>query len=302
MTTLSRRLIWLALLLGLGLLAWRVIAWQAQEERVPALPQRAQAALALPEPLPASAPLPVLPAAADVPASAPARAALLRPPPDVMRLQRDIQFAISSNEPGKAGKAARRIKHCEQLDQMRERLKVGGLKVDDTTKTRLTAMLDMEAPACQAVDAASRAQLVPLLRRSLAEGDKGAAASLMSELGSNLDLAAEPDLVPALRRDAWACDRLSQIQLAQLARRYPQLLTPNEVGVLREQERAAAIRSVQRLRQAASDPRLTAAQNESVMERFMERFKLPADADPAEVARLSAEIQSRCPVAAKPAS
>jgi len=297
MTTLSRRLIWLALLLGLGLLAWRVIAWRADDERVPALPPPAQAALAPPEPGPASAPLPELSAAADAPASEPARAAFLKPPPDVMRLQRDIQFAISSNEPGKAGKAAQLIRRCQTLDQTRERLKAGGLKLDDITKTRLTALLDMEAPACQAVDAASRAQLVPLLRRSLAEGDKGAAASLMSELGSNLDLVAEPDLVPALRRDAWACDRLSQIKLAQLARRYPQLLTPNEVGVLREWERAGGVRLVESMQKAASAPI-----PEAVLSRMMERFKPPADADPAEVARLSAEIQSRCPVAAKPAS
>jgi hypothetical protein len=155
----------------------------------------------------------------------------------------------------------------------------------------------MEAPACQAVDATSRAQLLPLLRRSLAEGDKGAAAALMSALGSNLDLAAEPNLVPALRRDAWACDRLSQSQLALLARRYPQLLTPNEVGVLREWERASGVRLVASMQKAASGPL-----PEAVLSSLMERFKPPPEADPAEVARLSAEIQSRCPVAAKPAS
>ncbi|MCE4552969.1 hypothetical protein [Pelomonas cellulosilytica] len=300
MTTLSRMLIWLASLIGLGVLAWRLIAGQAGGEQVPALPPAAQAAPALPEAGPASAPLPALPtlpAASQAPASEPAREAFLKPPPDVMRLQRDIQFAISSNEPGKAGKAAQLIKRCEMLDQMRERLKAGGpMKVDDITKTRLTALLDMEAPACQAVDAASRAQLVPLLRRSVAEGDKGAAAALMSALGSNLDLAAEPDLVPALRRDAWDCDRPSLSQLALLARRYPQLLPPNEVGALREWERAGGARLIESMQKAASGPL-----PEAVLSHLMERFKPPAEADPAEVARLFAEIQSRCPVAAKPA-
>jgi hypothetical protein len=144
--------------------------------------------------------------------------------------------------------------------------------------------------SCQAVDASSRAQLVPLLRRSLAEGDKGAAASLVQALGKDFKAADEPAVIPALRRDAWDCDRMSQVALSSLVRRDPQLLTPNEIGALRDQQRIQFSRSLEALQQKAEgDPKRQAA-----IEGILATFKPPPEADAAEVARMSAEMQSRC--------
>jgi hypothetical protein len=147
--------------------------------------------------------------------------------------------------------------------------------------------------SCQAVDAGSREQLLPLLRRSLAEGDKGAAAGLVQALGKDVNLADEPGVIPALRRDAWDCDSSSQRVLSSLVRRDPQLLTPNEIGALRDQERIQFSKGLEAMqRKAEGDPKRQAA-----IEWMLATFKPPPEANPAEVARMSAEIQSRCEAA-----
>ncbi|MFG6415530.1 hypothetical protein ACG02S_16670 [Roseateles sp. DC23W] len=237
-------------------------------------------------------------AAASMPAVAiaamPASAALRVPSLDVSRMQRDIQLAISSDQPGKAGEAARHIQRCLALERDPERQRKSReefiRRLPEAMASTMRNVQHQLDASCQAVDAASRAQLVPLLRRSLAEGDKGAAAGLVRALGKNFTLADEPGVVPALRRDAWDCDRTSQSVLSSLARRDPQLLTPNDIGALRDQQRLLLGQGLEAVRrQSEGDPKRQAA-----IEGMLATFNPPPEADPVEVARISAEIQSRC--------
>jgi hypothetical protein len=226
----------------------------------------------------------------------PASAVLRRPPVDVSRMQPDIQLAISSDQRGKAGDAARHIQRCLALerDPERARQSVENLlrRLPEAAHSAMRASHQELVAACQAVDAASRAQLVPLLRRSLDEGDKGAAAGLVQALGKGFNLADEPGVLRALRRDAWDCDGSSQRALSSLVRRDPQLLTPNEIGALRDQERIQFSKSLEAmLRKAEGNPK-----RQAVIEGMLATFKPPPEADPAEVARISAEIQRRCEV------
>lgn len=294
-----QRLAWLAGVACVGALAFAVAHWRGDSD---AVPQQA----AVPPPLPPVASAPAVPvdeasaaiAIAPAPTVAmPASAVLRRPPVDVSRRQRDIQVAVASDQPGKAGEAARHIQRCQALerDPERQRQSMENLlrRLPETAHSAIRAGHDQLVASCQAVDAASREQLVPLLRRSLAEGDKGAAAGLVQALGKNVNLADEPGVLPALRRDAWDCDSSSQRVLSSLVRRDPQLLTPNEIGALRDQERIQFSKGLEAmLRQAEGDPKRQAG-----IEWILTTFKPPPEADPAEVARMSAEIQSRCEAA-----
>lgn len=255
----------------------------------PAEPTRPAVAAAPPAPVLPPAPQPSSPAA-DAALAAPAPA-----PRDLARLQREIQQALSSDQPGLAGKAARNIEFCQLTERSRgamvERLRQrGGPEVE-------TVINDMVA-SCQAVDAASRAQLLTLLRRSAAEGDTGSAARLVRALGDAFDPAAEADAVAALRRDAWACDMASQSALALLTRRHPQLLSPEERGAVWALEGArfrAGFEAFARQAGAASQPQLAA-----MAELSRARFEPPPGADAAEVTRLVADVQGRCPPALQP--
>lgn len=209
-------------------------------------------------------------------------------------MQPDIQLAISSDQPGKAGEAARHIQRCLALERdperARQRMEDLLRRLPESAHSVMRASHHQLVAACQAVDAASREQLVPLLRRSLDEGDKGAAAGLVQALGKNFNLADEPGVLPALRRDAWDCDGSSQRVLSSLVRRDPRLLTPDEIGALRDQERIQFSNSLEAaLRKAEGDTKRQAA-----IAGMLATFKPPPEADPAEVARISAEIQSRC--------
>ncbi|KQW51743.1 hypothetical protein ASD88_03775 [Pelomonas sp. Root662] len=291
---------WLAGVACVGALAFAVAHWRGDSD---ALPQQAS----VPAPSPPVALAPAVPldegrsaasaatAAAPVPTTAmPASAVLRRPPVDVSRMQPDIQLAISSDQRGKAGEAAWHIQRCLSLerDPERARQQMENLlrRLPETAHSVMRASHQQWVASCQAVDAASREQLVPLLRRSLGEGDKGAAAGLVQALGENFNLADEPAVVPALRRDAWDCDSSSQRVLSRLLRRDPQLLTPNEIGALRDQEHIQFSKSLEALlRKAEGDPK-----RQAVLEGMLATYKPPPEADPAEVARISAEIQSRC--------
>ena len=295
-----RRLAWLAGIAGAGGLVFALGEWRGDDAAAPqqaALPApslpaagggQAEPARAA-EATPASAPV--------LTAAVPASAVLRRPPEDVSRRQRDIQLAVGSDQRGKAGEAARHIQSCLALERDPERSRQSAealiRRLPESAAGAMRASHQELVASCQAVDEASRAQLVPLLRRSLAEGDKGAAAGLVQALGKNLDLADEPDIVPALRRDAWDCDSSSQRVLSSLVRRDPQLLTPNEIGALRDQERIQFSKSMEALlRKAEGDPKRQAA-----LEGMLATYKSPPEADPAEVARISAEIQTRCEAA-----
>ncbi len=293
-----QRLAWLAGVAAcVGALALAVIHWRGDGD---AAPQQA----AVPAPLPSVVPAPAVPvdeasaatAAASVPAVAMPESAVLRHPlADVSRMQRDIQLALSSDQRGKAGEAARHIEGCMAWERNPERTRQHIEKLvralPESAAAAIRAGHQAMVASCQAVDAASRAQLVPLLRRSLAEGDKGAAASLVQALGKDFKLADEPAVVAALRRDAWDCDRSSQRALGALARQNPQLLTPNEIGALREQMYLSERSGVERqIRRAEGDPKRKAA----LEQMYAVTYQPPPGADPAEVARISADIQSRC--------
>jgi hypothetical protein len=297
-----QRWAWLAGVACVGALAYALTHWPGGSD---ALLQQA----AVPVPSPPMAPPPAVPqdegrsvaaasAAASVPPLAmPASAVLRRPPVDISRMQRDIQFAISSDQRGKAGEAARHIRRCLALerDPERRRQSMEDLqrRLPEVLVSAVRASHHDLVASCQAVDAASRAQLVPLLRRSLDEGDKGAAQGLVEALGKNINLADEPGIIPALRRDAWDCDRSSQIELSRLVRRDPQLLTPNEIGALRDQERIQFSKGLEAMmRKAEGDPKRQAA-----FAGILASFKPPPEANPAEVARMSADIQRRCEAA-----
>lgn len=294
-----QRLAWLAGLACVGALAFAASHWRDGGDAVPQ-----QAAVPAPSPSVVSAPaVPVdeasaVTATASVPTMAmPASAVLRRPPVDVSRMQRDIQLAISSDQRGEAGEAARHIQRCLALERNPERARQSTedllRRMPESVAGVMRARHQELVASCQAVDAASREQLVPLLRRSLAEGDKGAAAGLVHALGKNFDLVDEPAVLPALRRDAWDCDRISQSVLSSLARRDPQLLTPNEIGALRDQQRIQLGKSLEAaLRKVEGDPKRRAA-----LELMMASFQPPPEANPAEIARMSAEIQSRCEAA-----
>ena len=290
-----QRLAWLVGVACVGALAFAVSHWRGGSD---AMPQQA----ALPVPSPPVAPASAVPldeghsvaaatAAASVPIMAmPASAVLRRPPVDVSR----IQLAISSDQRGKAGEAARHIQRCLALERdperARQRMEDLLRRLPEAAASVMRASHQELAASCQAVDAASRAQLVPLLRRSLDEGDKGAAAGLVQALGKNFNLADEPGVIPALRRDAWDCDRSSQSELSGLVRRDPQLLTPNEIGALRDQQRIQFSKSLEALlRKAEGDPKRQAA-----IAGILATYKPPPEANPVEVARISADIQSRC--------
>lgn len=208
-------------------------------------------------------------------------------------MQRDVQLAIGSDQRGKAGEAARHIQRCMAFERNPERARQATEDILGRMPESLAGVMRAKhqelVASCQAVDEASRAQLVPLLRRSLAEGDRGAAAGLVQALGKSFNLADEPGVVPALRRDAWDCDRSSQSVLSSLVRRNPQLLTPNETGALRDQQRIWQGQGLEAAMRAEGDPK-----RKAILEQLKASYQPPPEADAAEVARISAEIQGRC--------
>lgn len=209
-------------------------------------------------------------------------------------MQREIQMAVSGDQRGKAGEAAHHIRTCLSAELMvrsfRERSGLNTSSVTDPVFREILAANERLLPSCQAVDAASRAQLVPLLRRSLDEGDRGAAAWLVMAMDQGFKPAAEPAVMAALRREAWDCDRLSLNALRVLDIQHPQLLTPNEVGALRERQRAEMAAA---LAEVLRRPDISPGHKEA-LENHLASFKPPPGADPTEIARMAADIQSRC--------
>ncbi|MEO6276520.1 hypothetical protein [Roseateles sp.] len=274
-----------------AVLVLSAFAWWRSDGAAPTEPAPVPVAQTQPAPLASAVPTAVravdtAPALPAVTRSASAAAAAQAPRVDVSKFQRDVQQAVSSDEPGLAGKAAQELAACEGLEKERDRMQAS-MEARQRTEPRSNyreAVTGMEQffAGCQALDAAARAQLLPLLRRSLQEGDRGAGVALARQLGSDFDPAREPEAMASLRRDAWACDRSSISTLSLLSSRHPQLLTPNEQGAMRQMQRSSP------MARALADGQPA---QRALMER---RFKLPADADPAEVARLAATIQAQC--------
>ena len=87
-------------------------------------------------------------------------------------------------------------------------------------------------------DAFVRSQLVPLLRRSLKEGEVGAAANLVHKLETSFPPAARSEAIAALKRDAWNCDDRSISAIVSLAARGASSFSNAEVlAAMRLQER-----------------------------------------------------------------
>lgn len=270
--------------LGLAALAWW---WQGGAPTAPepaSAPSGASApaGAALAEALPGSAPPAANRAAASATAATAAQAP--GPRPDPSRMQRAIQLAVSSQQPGKAREALQYLHDCwfvaEEGNLRREALDDERHAMSEAAYLTAVARLEDERQACQAIDASSHAQWVPLLRRSMAEGDIGAATRLSLALG--LDKAvAEPEIAAGLVRDAWGCNGMALAGLRGVARRHPRLLSPHVVGAVYELERL----------QLSTSPNMDPA----LRTRLLAGLKQPANADPAEVARLVAEMQRRCP-------
>ncbi|MFG6432259.1 hypothetical protein [Roseateles sp. LYH14W] len=275
----------LFLLVGLCVLALAV-KWQRDD--VP--PEQASPS---PAPVaqvpPASSPPLAPPVEAARPNAAASAVAESRPPMDASRLQREIQMAVSSQERGKAGEAARHILRCLDAEGWAAAFPHGSVDRSKFERDWVAAKERM-LPACQAVDAASRAQLVPLLRRSVSEGDKGAAAKLALAMVREFKPAAEPAVMAALRRDAWDCDQQSVSRLFFLAHQHAQILTPNELGALRAQW----FEQVRVEHEAALRKSLDGAQLKAAMAGMQAGLEPPPGADTTEVARMAADIQSRC--------
>lgn len=266
--------------------------WRGDKAAVPAASPLLPAPVVRPQQAePALPPSVVLSDASAPQPPGPASAVPERQPPDVSRMQREIQMAVSGDQRGKAGEAARHILRCLDAEDWATADPRGFLDRSQFEADRRDWLAANERllRACQAVDAASRAQLVPLLRRSFAEGDKGAAAKLALAMW-NFEPAAEPAVVAALRRDAWDCDRQSVSYLSWLAGQHAQILTPNELGALRAQMfEQIRVKSEPALRKSLDD-----AQLKEALAGMQAAWNPPPGANPTEVARMAADIQSRC--------
>lgn len=208
---------------------------------------------------------------------------------DVSALARQVQSAISSPQLGDAGKAAQAIQGCLTRERSQGALQQFADKHPEKLRGDMLARM-MEADAamlrqCQALDAHSRAQLIPLLRQSVAEGDQGAPIRLVVALGKGFDAAAEPAAVDGTRRDAQACHRRTLESLRMMARVIPGLATASEAAAYAKVLHSFPVKA-------------NARSSNNKFEEFLDSVKLPfgptgtVDAD--EVERLYNLIKARC--------
>lgn len=289
MTSLTRLAVWVGGLVGAVVLAWVATAWRADAAVSPTV-ARLQPQPPMPrlEPTVLTSPLPVLPAeAASAPAAA-ATAAPRSPLPDGSRMQREIQLALHNPERGAARKALKYLHDCSVATKVgprqRASLEEERHRMTEAAFMKALTRLEEEQRSCQAIDANAHAQWVPLLRRSLAEGDEGVAAHLVLALGERFDAAAEPEIVAGLLRDAWACDGLAFGMLRPLARSHSPLLDPSVAGAVN------ALDHAQITAFAKANPMRPAE-----LARELAELVPPANADPAKLARLVSDMKARCP-------
>jgi hypothetical protein len=208
---------------------------------------------------------------------------------DVSSFQRDIQQAMASLQRGRAADAARHIETCRSMDRlgagMWAALEAGRARMPVAAYTDAVAQVQQIQVACQAVDTASRAQLAPLLRRSLGEGDRGAAAALVVALGPDFQPAVEPEVIVSLRQDAQACDLPSEGVLKRLSGRGATVLMPDELDALRSVQRRDSI-------WALLPPDSPAAR--AGFESLKQRLGASPGATPMEVAQSMGGVQTRC--------
>lgn len=292
MTPLARLATWLSCIAGACALAWVATVWRV-DAAMPPTPTRLQPSPPVPSAARVQPVAAVVAMPADVASSpaVPASEPLRRLPPDASRMQREIQFAAVSDQRGKAGAAARLIEQCMAVEQLRAQLDAGQVHPALVDRRRALAR-EEDLVACQAVDAMSRAQWVPLLRRSLAEGDKRAAYKLITALGRDFNPANESAAMASLRRDASDCDWPSLRQLYFLGKRHPGSVTSDEVGAVEQMERLTAVALGDKLKQLAdaeADPGRKAA-----IDRDIAAIKLPPVVASPEAVRLAADVRTRC--------
>lgn len=289
MTPLARLTVCLIGVAVAGALAWVATAWFVDAATPPTVarlqPQPPMRQAERTPPVAAAAALPV--AAAPVPAM-PASEPLRSQPPDASRMQREIQLALHSAERGAARKALKYLHDCWAVrqvgDRQRAALDAGRHRMSEAAYSEALSQFEERQRGCQAIDANSRGQWEPLLRRSLAEGDEGVSTRLVLALGERFDPAAEPAIVAGLLRDAWACDGLAFVMLRPLARKHSPLIGPHVAGAVNALDRAQLTAYVKK----------NPAGNAEV-DRQLAELVTPADADPAEVARLVSDMRTRCP-------
>lgn len=207
---------------------------------------------------------------------------------DPSRIQRLVQQAISSPAPGLAAKAAAEIQLCNEMEFsspiMREVLEDAQRQKFRPSTAQLLEDQELKLRECQALDAFARSQLVPLLRRSLKEGEVGAAANLVHELETRFHPQQESEAIAALKRDAWNCDDRSISAIVSLAARGASSFSNAEVlAAMRLQER-----DLDQILASASE----AARKASRADRASLAASYPAEA--ADVATVLKAVKPRC--------
>jgi hypothetical protein len=194
-----------------------------------------------------------------------------------------VQAALASDQPGFATNAALAIGHCMALEAAGDGLRtalsapVPGLTAGDIMSA--LAWQEDELRKCQALDALSRSQWIPLIRRSLREGGTGAAAALLGPvMGSPYEKTVATEVADHLRRDARQCHELSLLSLVGRS--------DWKRALVSVEEQAAYLQTLKRMYDARHDP-------------MAELWTLPGllpetPVDSAQVLRIASEIEAKC--------
>ncbi|RVU43791.1 hypothetical protein [Rubrivivax rivuli] len=195
-----------------------------------------------------------------------------------------VQAALSGNETGLATRAAVAIGGCfamDALDGLPERIHSAEVQALMSRELELAmqAWRDNERRRCQALDAFSRTQWLPLLRRGLAEGRMGDANDLLLAfmVGPHSEQVMS-EVFPYLRRDAFRCDESALASLHGWEWPSDNSLTRNEA--------VAVWQVLKSLYEAKSD---------DWWHKRASELTPPIQAgDPAEVQRIGKAIRSNC--------
>lgn len=180
----------------------------------------------------------------------------------------------------RAGEAIGRCLALEASEE-RGRIALGEDRLDLSREVLLDLQAGVEGVLrmCQALDAFSRAQWLPLLRRGLAGGRIGDAHGLLTDvLGSPYQQVVELEIYPSLRKDAFRCHEpsLSMLYYGQW---------PPEKA-LTVDERLAVWQVLKQLYEAKPD---------ETSRELAHSLSAPDQAnDPAEVQRIEAAIRPHC--------
>jgi hypothetical protein len=194
-----------------------------------------------------------------------------------------VQAALSNGQPGLAAPAALAIASCTANEQRADRMRAALTRMHpamgDARFRMMWDHIESELRLCQALDASSRAQWLPLMRRGMKEGKLGTAAELvMAFEGTPYEEAAATEALAYLRRDARQCDRLSMWLAHGMSRKQEGRLTVEEAEAFRQ--------LLKKQRDADPDPVLRVLRN------YLDESGNPGN--PVEVERIVAEISAHC--------